>query len=90
VKTFNHLNNLSLNQKSDESMDFHLSAHNDTITTHHSPDKLYFDGIKYNYSEHSLESKDGICWMRYDEEIADKMETIRLDQPLDLSVRHKR
>lgn len=88
VKTFNHdiLSNPSSNQKqfekSDESMDCQLSAHHDTITTHHSPDKIYFS--KINYSEH-LES-----WVRCDDDIADKMETIRLDQPLDLSIRHNR
>lgn len=90
VKTFNHdnLNNLSLNQKqfkkNDESMDFQLSAHDDTIAPHHSPDKLYYNAIS------DLESKDGICWVRCDGDIADKMEAIRLEQPLDLSIRHNR
>lgn len=93
VKTFNHdiVNNLNESQKNfvktDDSMDCQLSAHHDTIATHHSPDKLYYDAI--SYSEH-LESRNGICWVRCDNEIADKMETIRLDQPLDLSIRHNR
>lgn len=89
VKTFNH-DNLGASQKSieksDESMDCELStSRHDTITTH-PPDNIYFDG----YNEH-LESHDGICWItqRHDD-IADKLETIKLDQPLDLSLRHKR
>lgn len=91
VKTFNHdhVSLIQSQEKTDESMDCQLSAHHDTITTHHSPDKLYFDAISYS---ETLETKDGVCWMRCDNELADKMETIRLDQhqPLDLSIRHNR
>lgn len=89
VKTFNH-ETLSQNQKtfqkSDESMDCDLSSNHDTIRSVHQSDHVYFNSI--SYAEH-LETKDKFCWVNQRNEITDKIETIRLDQPLDLSLGHR-
>lgn len=67
-------------------MDCELSSNHDTIRNVHPPDHhVYFNSI--NYAEH-LDSKDQLCWMTQRNEITDKIEAIRLDQPLDLSLRH--
>lgn len=89
VKTFNH-DNLSQNQKpiekSDESMDCELSSTHDTRKPLPPDKSIYFDTITYS---EVLESNERISWMTQ-RDITDKMETIKLDQPLDLSLRHNR
>lgn len=90
VKTFNH-ETLDHSQKSfekcDETMDCEPSSNHDMIKPVPAPDHVFFNSI--NYVEH-LESNDELCWMTQHKEITDKIETVRLDQPLDLSLRHDR
>lgn len=71
-------------EKSDESMD--CESNHDTEKVNRQPKPIYFDAPIY-YSEH-LDSNDKFCWMTQRQELTDKMETIKLDQPLDLSLRH--
>lgn len=84
MKTFNHDTITSLSQESTvKSGETSVEA----ITSVHSPKRVYYDTIGFN--DHS-ESNDRICWASRHVEITDKMETIRLDQPLDLRVHHNR
>lgn len=62
-------------------------SNHDTEKVSHQPKPIYFDATYYN--EH-LDSNDKFCWMTQRQELTDKMETIKLDQPLDLSLRHDR
>lgn len=87
VKTFKH-DNISSNQnnrivKSDESMDDDLTATSDKPLA-----QVYFDNVGL---KERLESNDeGIYWVRRRDEITERIETFKIDQPLDLSIRQKR
>lgn len=85
VKTFNH-ESITLAQKSTEKSDetMNCEVKIDAIASVRSPQSVY-----YGYNEHS-ESNDQVCWVTKHVENTDKMETIRLDQPLDLRVNHNR
>lgn len=86
VKTFNHDSvnqNLKISERSDESMDCELASNHDLIET----GSNYYNSI--TYSDH-LKSTDSSCWESQSEEITDRMEIIKLDQPLDLRLRQDR
>lgn len=88
VKTFKH-DNLSSNQnkhiigKSDESMDDDLTAASDKPLA-----QVYFGNL--GLKEHLESNDEAIYWVRRRDEVTDGIETFKIDQPLDLSIRQKR
>lgn len=86
VKTFNH-DSLSstqkkLNGKGDESMD------DDFTATDQKPlSRVY---LKIEVDDHTKSHADAICWVSQSDDIVERIETFKLDQPLDLSLRQKR
>lgn len=84
VKTFIHPD---VNQSRDVSMDCEMTSNHSLSDKIYSPGSDYYNSISLN--EH-LKSREQSCWEAQREEIADRIESIKLDQPLDLSFRQDR